>query len=415
MRWMWAHRNGSAGRAPEASGVTGLAGTAAGLVGLLGVAVLVAIVAERLRVPSAVALVAFGAGTAAIHPVPLPFHFGDALLFVFLPPLIFEAAWVIDPAALRRAAVRIALLALPGVVLVAGTIGFGIALSGQLPLASAIVFGAIVSATDPVAVIAIFRRLHVPVDLLTIVEGESIANDGVAIVLYALALAVASGSAAESLPAACGQAVLAIAGGCAIGIAWAFVVAFVMGRTRSGPLEITATVVLAFLAYLSADAVHASGVFATAAAAIALRAFARIVPVTDHADDVDTFWSTIAFIANAMVFLATGLVLQIGRIGDHPLLALVAILAVIVSRAVLAGLVIRPTAWRVTVVFAGIRGGLSLALALALPATLPFREEIVDAVFAVVLFTLLVQGILLEPLLVRLGFHNGSGGPSLSS
>src|ERR1700723_20217 len=132
----------------EAPSVTGVAGTAALLVGLLGVAVLVALAAERLRVPGAVALVAFGAGTAAIHPVALPFHFGDALLFIFLPPLIFEAAWAIDPGALRRTAGRIALLALPGVVLVAGATGFGIALSGQLPLVPAILLGAIVSATD---------------------------------------------------------------------------------------------------------------------------------------------------------------------------------------------------------------------------------------------------------------------------
>jgi CPA1 family monovalent cation:H+ antiporter len=399
----------------EAAGVTGIAGTTAVLVGLLGIAVLVALVAERLRVPSAVALVAFGAGTAAIHPVALPFRFGDALLFIFLPPLIFEAAWAIDPASLRRVAVRVALLALPGVLLVAGSIGLGVALSGQLPLASAILLGAIVSATDPVAVIAIFRRLHVPVDLLTLVEGESIANDGVAIVLYALALAFASGGVANALPAECAHAVLAIVGGCAIGCACAFVVAFVMGRTRSGPLEITATVVLAFLAYLSADALHWSGVFATAAAGIALRAFARIAPVTDNADDVDTFWSALAFIANAMVFLATGLVLQAGAILVHPLLAVVAIAAAVLSRVVLAALFIRPMTWRVTVVFAGIRGGLSLALALALPPALPYREEIVEAVVAVVLFTLVVQGIALEPLLQRLGFHNGSGGPSLSS
>jgi CPA1 family monovalent cation:H+ antiporter len=395
--------------------VTGVAGAATILVGLLGVALLVALVAERIRVPSAVALVAFGAGTAAIYPMALPFHFGDALLFIFLPPLIFEAAWSIDPAALRRTALRIALLAVPGVVLVAGTIGGGIALSGQLPLASAIVLGAIVSATDPVAVIALFRRLHVPVDLLTIVEGESIANDGVAIVLYALALAFATGGAAGSLTAASVHAVVAIVGGVAVGVACAFVVAFVIGSTRSGPLEIAATVVLAFLAYLGADALQCSGVFATAAAGIALRGFAHIAPVTDNADDVDTFWSAIAFIVNAMVFLATGLVLQIARIAHHPLLVAVAILAAVLSRVVLAGLVIRPATWRITVVFAGMRGGLSLALALALPQSLPLRDEIVDAVFGVVLFTLIVQGVALEPVLRRLGFQSGSGGPSLSS
>ncbi len=385
------------------------------LVGLLGVAVLVALAAERLRIPGAVALVAFGAGTAAIHPIALPFHFGDALLFIFLPPLIFEAAWAIDPAALRRSALRIALLALPGVVLVAGTIGFGIALTGQLPLAAAIVLGAIVSATDPVAVLAIFRRLNVPVDLLTIVEGESIANDGVAIVLYGVALEFAIGGTVHTLAWESAHIILEIVGGCAIGIAAAFVVAFVMGRTRSGPLEISATVVLAFLAYLTADALHCSGVFATAAAGIALRAFARIAPIVDRTDDVDTFWSAIAFIANAMVFLATGLVLQIQRIGVHPLLVVVAIVAVVASRLLLAVLVIRSPAWRVTFVFAGMRAGLSLALALALPESLPFRGEIIDAVFAVVLFTLVGQGILLEPVLRRLGFHNRIGGPSLSS
>jgi CPA1 family monovalent cation:H+ antiporter len=395
--------------------MSGEAGATAVLVGLLGLAVLIAIGAERLRVPSAVALVAFGAGTAAIHPIPLPFHFGDTLLFVFLPPLIFEAAWAIDPAALRRVAGRIALLALPGVVLVAGTIGFGVALSAQLPLAPAILLGAIVSATDPVAVIAIFRRLNVPVDLLTLVEGESIANDGVAIVLYGTALAFALGTAGVGVPAEALHAVLAIAGGCAIGVAYAFVVAFVMGRTRSGPLEISATVVLAFLSYLSAAALGWSGVFATAAAGLALRAFARIAAVTDHPDEVDDFWSTIAFIANTMVFLATGLVLQIGRIANHPLLVAVALAAVVLSRVLLSWLVIRGWRWRVTVVFAGLRGALSLALALALPANVPYRADIIDAVFAVVLFTLVVQGIALEPLLQRLGFQSGSGGPSLSS
>jgi CPA1 family monovalent cation:H+ antiporter len=107
--------------------------------------------------------------------------------------------------------------------------------------------------------------------------------------------------------------------------------------------------------------------------------------------------------------------LQIGRIASHPLLVVVAILAVVISRVLLAALIIRPMSWRVTVVLAGMRGGLSLALALALPQTLPYREPIVDAVFGVVLFTLIVQGVALEPVLQRLGFQSGSGGPSLSS
>jgi CPA1 family monovalent cation:H+ antiporter len=277
------------------------------------------------------------------------------------------------------------------------------------------VLGAIVAATDPVAVIAIFRRLDVPLDLQTIVEGESIANDGVALVLYGIALAFATSGTTDSVLRDAGHAVFAVVAGVAIGIAWASLVAFVISRTGTAAIEVTATVVLAYLAYLSADALGGSGIFATAAAAIALRAFQRAAPIAANAGDVDAFWSTIAFIANSFVFLITGLQLQLGRIVQEPVLVAVAIVVVVASRVVLASVVIRPVAWRWTVVFAGIRGGLSLALALALPPDLPHRTSIVDAVVAVVLFTLVVQGVSLEPLLARLGFQRGSGGPSLSS
>jgi CPA1 family monovalent cation:H+ antiporter len=395
--------------------VIGIAGTTGVLAALLGVAVLIALGAERLRIPGAVALVAFGAGTAAVHPATLPFPFGSTLLFVLLPPLIFEAAWTIDLGALRRTGVRVAVLAVPGVVLAAGLTAFGIAFAARLPLASAFVLGSIVAATDPVAVIAIFRRLAVPVDLLTLVEGESIANDGVALVLYGIALSFAMDGAAESVARESAHAVVAIAGGTAIGIVWAFVIAFVISRTGTAAIEVTATVVLAFLAYLSADALQCSGIFATASAAIALRMIQRATPIATAADDVTAFWSTIAFIANSFVFLMTGLQLQLGRIVHEPLLVIVAIVAVIAARALLAGAVIRQRTWRWTFVAAGMRGGLSLVLALALPQNLPARASIIDAVFAVVLFTIVVQGIALEPLLVRLGFQSCSGGPSLSS
>jgi CPA1 family monovalent cation:H+ antiporter len=395
--------------------VIGIAGTTGVLAALLGVAVLIALGAERLRIPGAVALVAFGAGTAAIHPAPLPFPFGPTLLFVLLPPLIFEASWSIDLGSLRRTAVRIALLAIPGVVLAAGLTGYGMALSGLLPLPAAFVLGAIVAATDPVAVIAIFRRLDVPLDLQTIVEGESIANDGVALVVYGIALSFATGGATDSVLREAAHAAGAIVEGTLIGIVWALIVAFVISRTGTAVIEVTATVVLAYLAYLSADALGGSGIFATAAAAIALRALQRAAPIGANASDVDAFWSTIAFIANSFVFLITGLQLQLGRIVQEPVLVAVVIVVVVASRVVLASVVIRPAAWRWTIVFAGIRGGLSLALAIALPADLPHRALIVDAVVAVVLFTLVVQGVALEPLLARLGFQRGSGGPSLSS
>jgi CPA1 family monovalent cation:H+ antiporter len=380
----------------------GIAGTAAALTALLGAAVLVAIVAERLRVPHAVALVAFGTALAAVRPVDLPFHFGDTLLFVFLPPLIFEAAWNIDPAVLRRVAGRVAVLAFPGVVAVVAAIAAAVAWSGALAPAPALLLAVIVAPTDPVAVIALFRRLHVPADLHAIVEGESIANDGVAIALFGIALALASGGAAQAPAAATFHFVLAVLGGCAIGAAAALLLTVITGRTADPALAVTATIVLAFLSYLAAAGLGLSGVFATATAAIVLRNAGRFAARDEVVVQIDAFWSAIAFVANAFVFLLTGLSLQLGRIGHEPVLVAVTVAAVILSRVVLAAVVIRQPAWRIAVALAGMRGGLSLALALAIPDAVAGRSQIIDAVFGVVFFTLVVQGLALAPAMRRL-------------
>jgi monovalent cation:H+ antiporter, CPA1 family len=382
--------------------VTGVAGETAALTALLGAAVLVAIAAERLRIPYVVALVVFGAAIAAIHPVALPFHFGDTVLFVLLPPLIFEAAWNIDPAVLRRVGLRVAILAFPGVVGVVAAIAGAVAATSALALPAALLLGVIVAPTDPVAVIAIFRRLHVPSDLHAIVEGESIANDGVAIVLFGIALAVVAGTGTPSLAEGVWRVALAVAGGCAIGAVAALLLHLVVGRTDDPSIAVTGTVVLAFLAYLGAVALGLSGVFATAAAAMVLR---RLVGVGERdllAVEVDGFWRATAFVANAFIFLLTGLSVSLERIAYEPLLVAVTIGAALLSRAVLALLVIRRRSWQVAVLLAGMRGGLSLALALSLPADVPQRGPIVDAVFGLVLFTLVIQGLALEPVVKRL-------------
>src|SRR5450631_2789992 len=204
---------------------------------LLGAAVLVAIVAERVRLPAAVALVGFGSIVSSTAPVDLPFTFGPALLFIFLPPLIFEAAWNLDAGALRRMAWSIAILAVPGVLLTAGVIAFGLSAGGQLPAVAAFMFGTIVSATDPVAVIAIFRRLNVPLDLVTLVEGESIANDGVAIALYGIALAMAASPATLDGWALTWKAVIGMLGGSAIGCAAAAIIGLAIRGARERSVE----------------------------------------------------------------------------------------------------------------------------------------------------------------------------------
>ncbi|HEV2740494.1 MAG TPA: sodium:proton antiporter [Candidatus Elarobacter sp.] len=369
-----------------------------GFVALLGAAVLIAILAERVRVPAAVALVAIG----AFFQIPPPFAFGDTLLFVFLPPLIFEAAWNLDLDSLRRVAWRIVLLAVPGTLATAAIVAGGVVLAGALPLAPAVLLGAIVAATDPVAVVAAFRRVHVPADLRTLVEGESLSNDGVALILFAFAVAFASGQA-TSIGGDALIGVLEVLGGIAIGVVAGALCAAVLRATDATEYEVTVTVVLAYVAYLSATALHCSGIFATATGAIALRTALRRMPsVLSNADDVDRVWAAAAFMANSVVFLATGLLILPSRIVHEPVLVVAAVVTVTLARVALALVATRKRAGRITVFLAGMRGALPLALALSLPDALPYRAQIIDATFAVVLVTIVVQGAPLELVLARL-------------
>jgi CPA1 family monovalent cation:H+ antiporter len=378
-----------------------------GFVALLGAAVLIAILAERVRVPAAVALVAIG----AFFQVPPPFAFGDTLLFVFLPPLIFEAAWNLDLDSLRRMAWRIALLAIPGTLATAAIVAGGVVLAGVLPPAPALLLGAIVAATDPVAVVAAFRRVRgVPSDLRTLIEGESLSNDGVALVLFAFAVTLVGGQA-TSIGADALIGVLEVIGGIAIGIVAGLLCAGVLRATNATEYEVTVTIVLAYGAYLLATAAHCSGIFATAAGAIALRAVVRRIPdALNNTGDVDRVWAAAAFMANAVVFLATGLLILPSRMVHEPALVVAAIAAVTLARVALALVATRKRAGRITVFLAGMRGALPLALALSLPEALPFRPQIIDATFAVVLVTIVVQGAPLEHVVARL--YGGTANPA---
>jgi CPA1 family monovalent cation:H+ antiporter len=369
-----------------------------GFVALLGAAVVIAILAERLRIPAAVALVALG----ALVQIPPPFAFGETLLTVFLPPLIFEAAWNLDAASLRRTAARIVVLALPGTLFTAFAVAAALAATGALPFAAALLFGAIVAATDPVAVVAAFRAVEIPLDLKTLIEGESLFNDGVALVLFGIALALASGNGV-SLPAAVLNGAVAIAGGIAVGTVLALLCTFVLRATSAAEYEVTITLVLAYGAYEIASFFGWSGIFATAASAIVLRAAVAALPgAIANANEVDRIWSAAAFVANATVFLATGLLIQPARIAHEPVLVIVAVVTVWATRAVLALVTFRGNAGRITAFLAGMRGALPLALALELPDSLAFRPQIIDGTFAVVLATTVLQGIPLVPVVGRL-------------
>jgi CPA1 family monovalent cation:H+ antiporter len=391
--------------------------------GLLGFALVVALLAERVRIPAAVALVAIGALVGVIKPFPLPFAFGPTLLFVFLPPLIFEAAWNLAPGALRALARPILTLAVPGVLLTSFIIAAVMATAGVLPFELAFLLGAIVSATDPVAVIAVFRSMRVPAELATLVEAESLLNDGVAIALVSVALKLAVPEPGSSLAGEIAHATAGVVVATGIGIIAALLMGQVIRFAQTRAAELTGTIVLAYAAYTIAAGLDLSGVFATAAAGITLRGISSRVVTAQQPEEIDRFWDAIAYVFNAIAFLATGLVIRVDGIMREPFLVGVAIVAVFASRGLLAYFVLplfprmRALHGARTVTFvAGIRGGLALALALDLPLSVPHRAELVDAVFAIVFVTLALQGLAIEPVLRRLGYGgNWMGGPSPSS
>ena len=377
-----------------------VASSVAAFVALLAAGLTVSIAAQRVRVPPAVLLVVVGAIFGSVWHIAPPFSFGPALLAVFLPPLIFEAAWNIDLAEIRRAAGTIVTLALPGTLFSAFAIAGALWAVRALDFPVALLFGSIVSATDPVAVVAVFRNVNAPARLKAIVEAESLANDGVAVVLYGIALALVGGSAVAWYTGAL-QLIVAIGGGILVGTLCAIPSWLALRLITFAEYEVAGTVALAYVAYLIADRLGVSGIFATTAAAIVLRALLVRRANLNNRNDVDVFWNATAFIANAVVFLATGLLIDLPRAVHEPLLVVAAVVATIGSRVALAFVAARDSAGRATFVLSGMRGALPLALALALPQAIPHRAEIIDGVFAVVLVTLVVQGAPLEAVVRR--------------
>jgi CPA1 family monovalent cation:H+ antiporter len=384
--------------------MTGIETQVSVIVGLLAAALIVSAIAERIGVPYVVALL------LVATPIDLETHesFAPALLFIFLPALIFEAAWSINATALKRRWLLVTILAVPGVLVTAGLVGAGLALTRQMPFLPALLLGAILAATDPIAVIAVFRRLRVPTDLAAIVEGESLFNDGAAIVLYGVVIDLLTGIHGAPTPLSVSLSAVSIpVGGAAIGFAAAFVVALILRGNTSVSLQVVGTIVAAFGSYLIADRLHLSGIFAAVVVGIAMRAFPRF-PTTEATIDVNGFWGVMAFLANALVFVLMGFRIQFSRIIHEPLLVLLTLALVTLARLVLAYIAL-PLAgarlaagWRSVIALSGMRGALSVALVISLPADIPYRAQLVDTVFGVVFITLVAQGLAIGPVITRL-------------
>jgi monovalent cation:H+ antiporter, CPA1 family len=381
------------------------------IIGLLLIASLVAIAVRRLQIPYSVALVIAGL-LLTIQPWAKFELTPELILTLFVPPLIFEAAFHLNFKDLRRSLPAILVLAVPGVILTMFIVGGALVVGVHLSLPVALVFGALISATDPVAVVSLFRLLGVPKPLAVLVEGESMFNDGTALVLFGLALASAVTGQFNFLQSL-GDFIRVSIGGIAVGLGLGWLVSRLIAQVDDYLIETTLTTVLAFGAYLAADQLHFSGVLAVVAAGLVNGNLGKqgMSPTTRIV--LFNFWEYLAFLTNSLVFILIGLQVNIPSLISAWQPILWAIAGVIVARL----LVVYPLSWisnrfgepvsfrwQHVLTWGGLRGALSLALALSLPVTFgPDRSLLLEMAFGVVLFSLLVQATTMRSLVHRLG------------
>ncbi len=394
----------------------------AAFAGLLLLAILVEPWARRMRLPFSAVLVVAGflaaeAGVWLFGDIGLRWHhFRDLVLHVLLPVLVFESALRLEPRALVRELAWVLILAVPSMLVAAGItavlVYYGIGHPAGFPWLAALIAAVLLSATDPVAVVALFRERGAPRRLETLVEGESLLNDAGAIVLFTFLAALASGEreggALEVAGAFAWQFVAGLATGAAIGLLGAWVL-----RRRPGAIERAAvSLVSAFFAFVLAERVlHASGVLAVLAAGLAI-AFALDRHAPEDRSFVRRFWGHHAFVANALVFLLLGATVTVGMFTERWLAMLIGIGAVLLARGVvvygLVALLGRATPLvpvtpgeRHALMLGGLRGAVTIALALSLPVALEGWWTVQSIAYGVVLFTLFVQAPAMRPLLDR--------------
>ena len=388
------------------------------IVALLGLAMVVAIVARRLRLPYTVGLVLTGLALALTR-VDVGLELTHEIVFdLILPPLLFEAALNLHWGALRRDLPPMLLLATLGVVLCGGIVASGLVYGLGWPLQPALAFGALISATDPIAVIALLRETGVKGRMALLIESESLLNDGVAAVLFSLATLSSAGGGLPTAGAALSGLGWIAGGGVAIGALAAGAALLIAGRTEEHTVETAITAVAAYGSFLAAERMGASGVLATVTAGLLLGNLGVLAkpenPLSltiQGREFVLAFWEFSAFVANSFVFLLIGLALA------HVGLGLDWRPAAIVGLALLGrAAAVYPVAtlfafsrWRLPageqhfLVWGGLRGALALALALTLPRDAPYRGQILVGAFAVVAFSVILQGLTAGPLLKRLG------------
>lgn len=407
------------------------------LVILMVIAALVAVAVKKIKIPYTIALVFMGLALGFIHalkPIVLTEHI---VLFIFLPALLFEAAWNLDIKHLKHSFNAIAILATLGVAISILVIGASLHYLLGLEWIISLIFGALVAPTDPVSVVAIMKKLHLDHRLSALVEGESLFNDGTSVVFFKLLLAmlinfglsIPSESLVTYLSSGLLQFIMVVFGAAAIGALVGLGFSVITKYFNDHLLELSFTTITAYGSFLLAESIsvpgeiphmHLSGVVATVVAGLVMGNYGRQTGMSASTKIViSSFWEYAAFFMNSLIFLLIGLEIEISKIISNWSAILIAVLAVFLARAIsvyllsgisnLTKLTKLDFNWQHILVMSGLRGALSMALVLSIPRDIisgDLRETLIIMVFGVVLVSLVAQGLSISSVIKFLGLSN---------
>lgn len=377
---------------------------------LLTIAAGVAMAARHFRFPYTIALVLVGI-FAGLTGLKAPALTEEIILFLFLPPLLFEGSIHFNVNQLKSNAKLIFSLSLFGLIFSALGVGFMVHYLTGIPLIYCLLFGAIIMPTDPVSVLALFKKIGVPKKLSTIVEGESVFNDGVGVVLYGIIIAMVISGNIDPFNAL-GKFFLVVIGGLGLGVALGYLAYGILKKVDDHTIEVLISIILAYSSFIIAESFHFSGVMAVVAAGILIgnKGTSMAMSPTTRLS-INNFWEIAVFVVNSLIFLMIGIAIHIFTFIEFGFIILVGIISMVLVRSLIIYILVPistdkrdriPLKWQHIINLGGIHGSIPIALVLGLPA-MEFSREISTMVFGAVFFSLVVQGLSIQPLLNLMG------------
>lgn len=393
---------------------------------LLAISMFVIAGAKKLNQPYSIALVIVGLILGISN---IPFleeaetyitqsHVFQAIIIsLFLPILLGDATLKLPFSHLREQSKPVLALALGGTFLSFLIIALSSYYILGLPLIVAFTFASLMSATDPISVISIFKSLGVPKSVVTVIEGESLFNDGIAVVLFQIS-SIYLLTYMEMGWAGVGSGVWLflkfVLGGIAIGVILGYAFSQLIRFFDDYPLEIGFSMLLFFGSFFIAEHFHVSGVIAVVVGGLIFGSYGAKVGMSQTTlTNINSFWDVVTLIANSLIFLMIGIEIKNIDFSDKWFIIAVAIVIVLMGRTValyVSTSILRnfPGSWKAVLNWGGLKGSLSIALALSLPQSFEGRETVLVLTFSVVLFSLLIQGLTIKPLVHKLGLSEKS-------